>query len=176
MAGQQPKGEQVYHGIAVSAGICRGKILVLHRARHIIARRELAENEIAEEVSRFEKALVETRQQILEIQGKVLEKLSSAEADVFEAHLLMLEDQVLVDEVIRSIRDQKVNAEYAFHTVAERYVTALVAANDEYLRERASDMRDVTGRVLNNLFGHPNDVDLRHLTEPCIVISPLTIT
>jgi phosphoenolpyruvate-protein phosphotransferase (PTS system enzyme I) len=171
MAGQQPKGEQVYHGIAVSAGICRGKILVLHRARHIIARRELAENEITEEVSRFEKALVETRQQILEIQGKVLEKLSSAEADVFEAHLLMLEDQVLVDEVIRSIRDQKVNAEYAFHTVAERYVTALVAANDEYLRERASDMRDLTSRVLDNLLEVRDEFDLHHITEPCILVS-----
>ena len=55
----------------------------------------------------------------------------------------MLEDQVLVDEVIRMIREQKVNADFAFHTVAERYVTALVAANDEYLRERANDMRDL---------------------------------
>jgi len=171
MAGQQPKGEQVYHGIAVSAGICRGKILVLHRARHIIARRELADNEIDEEVSRFEKALVETRRQILEIQGKVLENLSSAEADVFEAHLLMLEDQVLVDEVIRSIRDQKVNAEYAFHTVGERYVTALVAANDEYLRERASDMRDLTSRVLDNLLEVRDEFDLHHIAEPCILIS-----
>ena len=171
MAGQQPKGEKIYHGIAVSAGICRGKILVLHRARHVIARRDLADNEISEEVSRFEKALVETRRQILEIQGKVLENLGSAEADVFEAHLLMLEDQVLVDEVIRSIQDQKVNAEYAFHTVGERYVTALVAANDEYLRERASDMRDLTSRVLDNLLEVRDEFDLHHITEPCILIS-----
>ena len=111
----------------------------------------MADNEVAEEISRFEKALVETRRQILEVQRKVLENLGAKEADIFEAHLLMLEDQVLVDEVIRPIRDQKVNAEYAFHTVAERYVTALVAANDEYLRERASDMRDLTSRVLDNL-------------------------
>ncbi|HLX96509.1 MAG TPA: phosphoenolpyruvate--protein phosphotransferase [Verrucomicrobiae bacterium] len=167
----QPKGEKVFRGIAVSAGICRGKILVLHRARHIIARRGLADHEVNEEVGRFEKALVQTRQQILEIQDKVLKTLSAKEADIFEAHLLMLEDQVLVDEVIRMIRDQQVNADFAFHTVAERYVTALVAADDEYLRERANDMRDLTARVLDNLLEVRDEFDLRHLAEPCILVS-----
>ena len=161
----------MFRGIAVSAGICRGKILVLHRARHIIARRGLADHQVTEEVGRFEKALVQTRQQILEIQDKVLKTLSAKEADIFEAHLLMLEDQVLVDEVIRMIRDQKVNADFAFHTVAERYVTALVAANDEYLRERANDMRDLLSRVLDNLLEVRDEFDLRHLAEPCILVS-----
>jgi len=170
MSGQS-KGEKLFRGIAVSAGICRGKILVLHRARHIIARRGLADGEITEEVGRFEKALVQTLQQILEIQEKVLKNLSAKEADIFEAHLLMLEDQVLVDEVIRMIRDQKVNADYAFHTVAERYVTALVAVDDEYLRERASDMRDLTARVLDNLLEVRDEFDLHHITEPCILVS-----
>jgi phosphotransferase system enzyme I (PtsI) len=170
MSGQS-KGEKLFRGIAVSAGICRGKILVLHRARHIIARRGLAGSEITEEVGRFEKALVQTRQQILEIQDKVLKNLSAKEADIFEAHLLMLEDQVLVDEVIRMIRDQKVNADFAFHTVAERYVTALVSADDEYLRERANDMRDLTARVLDNLLDVRDEFDLRHITEPCILVS-----
>jgi len=168
---EQAKGEKVFHGIAVSAGICRGKILVLHRARHIIARRGLADHELNDEIGRFEKALVQTRQQILEIQGKVLETLSSKEADIFEAHLLMLEDRVLVDEVIKLVRDQKVNADFAFHTVAERYVTALVSANDEYLRERANDMRDLTARVLDNLLEVEDEFDLRHLAEPCILVS-----
>jgi phosphotransferase system enzyme I (PtsI) len=69
------------------------------------------------------------------------------------------------------VRDQKVNADYAFHTVAERYVTALVAADDEYLRERASDMRDLTARVLDNLLEVKDEFDLRHITEPCILVS-----
>ena len=135
---EQAKGEKLFRGIAVSAGICRGKILVLHRARHIIARRGLADHELDEEVGRFEKALVKTRQQILEVQGKVLETLSAKEADIFDAHLLMLEDRMLVDEVIRIIRDQKFNAEYAFHVVAEKYASTLAAIEDDYLRERAT--------------------------------------
>jgi phosphotransferase system enzyme I (PtsI) len=167
----QTKGEKVFRGIAVSAGICRGKILVLHRARHIIAKRELPDLEITLEVSRFEKALVQTRQQISEIQRKVVENMGTKEGDVFEAHLLMLEDRMLVDEVIRSIREQKINAEHAFHAVAERYAAALAGVNDEYLRERADDMRDLTARVLDNLLEVKDQFDLRHITEPCILVS-----
>jgi len=171
MAERQQKGERTFRGIAVSSGICRGKILVLHRTRHVIARRELAENEIAGEIGRFEQALVQTRQQILEVQRKVLKELSAADADVFDAHLLMLEDQVLVDEVIRLVRDQKVNADYAFHTVAERYTEALAGANDEYLRERTADLRDLTARVLDNLLEAKDQFGLHHLAEPCILVS-----
>src|SRR5439155_25139661 len=59
----------------------------------------------------------------------------------------------------------------AFHMVAERYATTLAAVQDDYLRERATDMRDVTERVLNNLLGRAEQIDLKHLKEPCIIIS-----
>jgi phosphoenolpyruvate-protein phosphotransferase (PTS system enzyme I) len=171
MAERLPKGEKILRGIAVSDGVCRGKILVLHRARHIIAQRGISADEVAGETGRFEKSLVQTRQQILEVQRKVVENLGAKEADIFEAHLLMLEDHALVGEVIRLIKEEKVNAEFAFHTVAERYSEALLAANDEYLRERAADMRDLTSRVLDNLLEVKDTFDLHHLTEPCILIS-----
>jgi len=171
MSDRPQKGEKTLHGIAVSDGVCRGKILVLHRARHIIARREIAAGEIAAETSRFEKSLVQTRQQILEVQRKVVENLGAKEADIFEAHLLMLEDHALVGEVIRRVNEEKVNAEYAFHVVAERYAEALLAANDEYLRERAADMRDLASRVLDNLLEVKDALDLHHLNEPCILVS-----
>jgi phosphoenolpyruvate-protein phosphotransferase (PTS system enzyme I) len=167
----QTKGEKVFRGIAVAAGICRGKILVLHRARHIIAKRELPDQEITAEVSRFEKSLVQTRQQISEVQRKVVENMGAKEGDIFEAHLLMLEDRMLVDEVIRLIREQKINAEHAFHAVAERYAAALAGVNDEYLRERADDMRDLTSRVLDNLLEVQDEFDLHHIAEPCILVS-----
>ena len=167
----QDKGEKSFRGIPVSTGVCRGKILVLGRARPTIARRQVADGALAEEVNRLEKALVQTRQQILEVQRKVSEGMGAQEGSIFEAHLLVLEDRTLLDEVVRVIQQQKVNAEHAFHTVAERYATMLSAIEDEYLRERATDMRDVTMRVLNNLLGVEADADLRHLKEPCIIIS-----
>ncbi|HEY4416140.1 MAG TPA: phosphoenolpyruvate--protein phosphotransferase [Verrucomicrobiae bacterium] len=167
----QTKGEKAFRGTAVSAGVCRGKILVLHRARHIISRREIPGAEVTDEIKRFEQVLVQTRKQINEIQRRVLQNMSGSEGDIFDAHLLMLEDRVVIDEVIRQIRDEKTNADYAFHSVCERYIAAMESAEDDYLRERAADMRDLTGRVLDNLLEVKDAFDLRHLTEPCILVS-----
>ena len=169
MSGQL-KGEKVYRGIAVSTGVCRGRVLVLHHTRHVIARRELAADQVNPETSRFEQSLVHTRQQITEVQRRVAETMSSAEADIFDAHLLMLEDPVLIEEVIKTIREQKVNAEFAFHTAAEKYVAVLEAVEDEYLRERAADLRDLANRILANLLDVKDQSDLRHLSEPCILV------
>jgi phosphotransferase system enzyme I (PtsI) len=166
----QTKGEKLFRGIAVSAGICRGKILVLDRAQHVIIKRQLVDAETTVEIGRFEKALVQTRQQISEVQRKLIENMGTKEGDVFEAHLLMLEDRMLVDEVIRTIREQKVNAESAFHEVSERYAAALAGVDDEYLRERAADMRDLTSRVLDNLLQVKSQVDVRKISEPCILV------
>ncbi len=165
------KGEKTFHGIAVSAGVCRGKILVLHRARHLIARREIADENLESEIKRFEHALVRTRTQIKEVQRRVTENMSASEGDIFEAHLLMLEDRVVIDEVFRLIREQKVNADFAYHTVADRYIAAMEQVEDEYLRERAADMKDLTGRVLDNLLEVKDAFDLKHLSEPCILVA-----
>src|ERR1039458_4482995 len=97
--------------------------------------------------------------------------MGAQEGSIFDAHLLVIEDRTLLDEVVRLIQVEKVNAEHAFHTVAERYAATLETIEDEYLRERASDMRDVTTRVLNNLLGLEEEADLRHLKEPCIIVS-----
>ena len=130
----------------------------------------MAGTEVEAEVKRFEQSLVRTRQQITEVQRRVSETMRSNEADIFDAHLLMLEDRVLIEEVIKIIRAQKANAEFAFHTAAEKYITVLEAVEDEYLRERAADLRDLTGRVLDNLLEVKDALDLKHLNEPCILV------
>ncbi len=166
-----PKSEMTFRGIPVSGGICRGKILLQHRTRPAISERQLTDLELVEEVHRLEKVLAQTRQQIIEVQHRVSVAMGATEGGIFDAHLMVLEDRTLMDEVVRLIQGQKVNAEHAFHTVAERYAATLAAVEDDYLRERATDMRDVTERVLNNLMGLDAEVDLRHLNEPCIIIS-----
>src|SRR5882724_780530 len=164
-------GERVFRGIPVSSGVCRGKILVFGRTRPSIFKRQVADGELSQEINRLEKALAQTRHQILEIQRKVSAGMGAAEGSIFDAHLLVLEDRTLLDEVVRVIHEEKVNAEYAFHVVAERYAATLAAIEDDYLRERATDMRDVTARVLNNLLGVEAEIDLRQLKEPCIIVS-----
>jgi phosphotransferase system enzyme I (PtsI) len=165
------KGEKIFRGIPVSNGVCRGKILVLGKPQHTISRQAVPDTRVSEEVTRLERALVQTRQEILEVQRRVSKAMGAKEGSIFDAHLLVLEDRTLIDEVVRMINEEKVNAEFAFHTVAERYATTLAAIEDDYLRERAGDMRDVTTRVLNNLLGKQDEVNLRQLPEPCIIIS-----
>jgi phosphotransferase system enzyme I (PtsI) len=161
----------VLRGIPASAGVARAKIVVLEKPRHAIERRTLAEAEIPDEVSRLQQALLRTREHVRELQKKLAQNIGAEQARIFEAHLLVLEDPSLIDESVLVIQRDKVNAEEAFHVVAERYASALAAVDDEYLRERAADLRDVAARVLNELLGHDHDRDLRHLNEPCIIIA-----
>ena len=164
------RGEKVYRGIPVSAGVCRGKVLVLHQTRHVIAKHVLNADLIGAEIKRFEQSLVRTRQQISEVQRRAAETMGAAQADIFDAHLLMLEDPAVLGETLRLIREELVNADYAFHTAASRYIDAMEKTGDEYLRERAADMKDTTNRVLDNLLEVKGQSDLRHLSEPCILI------
>ena len=164
-------GERVFRGIPVSGGVCRGKVLVHGKPRDSIPSHTVVEDDLPGELARLENALVETRHQILEVQHQVREAMGAEDAGIFDAHLLVLEDPTLMDEVSRLVYSEKTNIVRAFQQVAEKYVETLSAIEDEYLRERASDMRDVTARVLNNLLGRSNTSELQHLQEPCIVIS-----
>jgi phosphoenolpyruvate-protein phosphotransferase (PTS system enzyme I) len=171
VATQLHQGEKTLRGIPVSAGVCRGRILVLDKARPAIEQRSLAEAELPEEINRLQRALVSTREQLQDVQRQLAASLGASHASIFDAHLLVLEDPALIDETVRVIQEEKFNAEYAFHRVTERYATALAKVADEYLRERTTDMRDVSTRVINNLLGRDEHVDLRHLAEPCIIIA-----
>jgi len=164
-------GEKVLRGIPVSDGVCRERIIVLGKPHDAIPRHEVSETELPQEIQRLERALTQTRQQILEVQRKVANALGAKDASIFDAHLLVLDDPTLIDEVNRVIHSQKVNVEYAFQQVAEKYASTLSTMNDEYLRERAADIRDVTTRVLDNLMGRANEAGVRSLKEPCIIIA-----
>ncbi len=171
MTDQAQTGERVYKGIPVSAGVCQGKIYVLHKTQAEVPKYDVAESDLPLQVQRFEQALLLTRQQILEVQRKVSEALNAQEASIFEAHLLVLEDPTLIESVNSAIYSKKINVEAAFKEFADKYTETLSAIDDAYLRERAADMRDVTMRIMNNLMGHGTHPDLQNLSQPCIVVS-----
>src|SRR6266571_2087309 len=165
-------GERIFRGIPVSPGVCRGRVLVFGKpADDLVPERHVPESELPEQVQRLEQALVETRRKILEVQRQVNQGVGAKDAGIFDAHLLVLEDPTLIDAVNRVIAEEKVTAEFAFQKVADQYAKTLSAIDDEYLRERAADMRDVATRVLNHLMGRDEAIDLGHLKEPCIIIS-----
>src|SRR5687768_1463391 len=139
-------GEKVYRGIPVSGGVSHGRIFALKQADNCIPKRAISPDQIPTELERLEKALIQTRQQILEVQRQVEEAMGAEDASIFDAHLLVLEDSTLLDEVTRYLNVHHVNVELAYHEVAEKYAATLAKIDDDYLRERSSDLRDVTAR------------------------------
>ena len=145
--------------------------MVLNHHRIIPAKTNFQTLNQAAEEARFQAALDDTRQQILEVQKRLHDEIGAKQSLIFDAHLLVLEDPVVLEEVKRKIRKEKASSEYALYTASEKYAEALSAVEDSYLSERAADIRDVIQRVLENLTGQSKQVGLSDLTEPCIVVA-----
>ena len=147
------KNETTVQGIAASQGIAYGQVFVYIQSDVEVPSYQVELEKRPDEVARFEKALLVTRQQIAKIQDEVEKNLGSEEALIFDAHLLVLEDQALIGETIREVESTGYNIETCFNKISSRYIQAFSEIDDEYLRERAGDIRDVAQRVLQNLLG-----------------------
>lgn len=170
---EQParSGARTYHGIAVSDGVAHARILRVGQARRQISRETIAPEAIDSEIERLNRALLGTRHDIQKVRDQVSAAMGADEAGLFEAHLLVLEDSTLLNEVLRKIRTEHSCSEAAFNDVFEKYVSVLSSVDDAYLRERAADLRDVAGRVLDHLSGAVQEHDLEKLSEPCILVA-----
>src|SRR5579864_8335819 len=142
-----------FHGMGVSPGIAHGMIHVVRDDLDDVVRYHIEPSQIANEIARFEAALVQTRVQILEMQQKIAEKIGAPDAAIFDAHLLVVEDRTLIDEVLRRLEAEHCNVEWVFQEVATHYAETLSKIDDPYLRERALDIQDVTRRIIRNLQG-----------------------
>jgi phosphoenolpyruvate-protein phosphotransferase (PTS system enzyme I) len=162
--------EVTVQGIAASQGIAHGQIFVYARSEVEVPDYQVDPGKRVDEVARFDKALLTTRQQIAKIQAEVEKNLGPEEARIFDAHLLVLEDQALIAETIRDFEKTGRNIEICFNGVAQRYIQAFSEIGDEYLRERAGDIRDVAQRVLQNLLGQAEN-SLSRLAEKRIVVA-----
>src|SRR5439155_10625556 len=123
-------------------GIARGTIFVYRPEDEAPPLKRIEEKEIPEEIARFETALIATRAQILEMQHRIAESIGAKDAGIFDAHLLVVEDRTLIDEVLRTLARDKTNVEHVFQEVATRYAETLNKIDDPYLRERALDIQD----------------------------------
>ena len=167
------RNEVMYYGIAASSGIAIGIALVVggtNRSSLDLEPKPITEAEVPAETARLNAALAKTRAQILELQARVKSSLASQEASIFEAHLLIVDDKVLMQEVYDGIRKQLQAADVVFAGIMKRYIAAISAVNDQYLKERAADIADVAYRVLDNLSGESRQL-LDHLPGQRILIS-----
>ncbi len=145
--------EKRWQGVAAAPGIARGLIHVFSIESDDVVRYHVDSAQVPTEIGRFENALIQTRAQILEMQQQIAEAIGAKDAGIFDAHLLVVEDQTLIDEVLRRLDADHCNVEFVFQEVANRYVDSLSRIDDPYLRERALDIQDVTKRVIRNLQG-----------------------
>ena len=170
MSGDKAREEIRFHGAGVSPGIAQGAIHVVRDDLDDVARYRIEPAQIANEIGRFEAALIQTRTQILEMQQKIAESIGAKDAGIFDAHLLVVEDRTLIDEVLRKLEADLCNVEWVFQEVATNYAETLSKIDDPYLRERALDIEDVTRRVIRNLQGKAPKAFLA-LTEPHILVA-----
>lgn len=164
------QNEVIITGIAASQGIAYGPTFLYIQSDIEIPSYEVALEKRIDEIARFEHALLVTRQQIQKIQSEVERNLGPDEARIFDAHLLVLEDQALITETIRDFEMSGLNVETCFNNVSQRYIKAFDEIDDEYLRERAGDIRDVAQRVLQNLLGQAGQ-NLSKLADKRVVIA-----
>src|SRR5216110_3509095 len=170
MSGATTPKETRFEGAGVSPGIALGKVHVVRDEFDEVVRYPIASSQVPDEIGRFETALIQTRMQILEMQQRIAESIGAKDAAIFDAHLLVVEDRTLIDEVLRKLETDLCNVEWVFQEVATTYAETLNKIDDPYLRERALDIQDVTKRVIRNLQGKAPKTFLG-LSEPHILVA-----
>ena len=158
---------QIYNGKSVFGGIAIGKISVYQKKEQQVKRVKIDDPE--QEMARYEKAKAEGIKQLQRLYDKALREVGEANAAIFEVHQMMMEDDGYNESVENIIRSQGVNAEYAVATTGDNYAQMFSAMDDDYMRERAADVRDISERLLNILNGEETgavDAD-----EPKIIVA-----
>ena len=157
-------------GIPASPGVSIGRAFLLDSEEVAIPRQSVEPAAVPQEIARFEEALAQTRREIEQIQAKISKELGVEHAEIFNAHLMFLEDRALIDEVIRRLKEENLCVEYVFSEVLAQYIQVFSKVEDEYMRERSSDVEDVGRRILRHLTGLKRR-SLAELTQPVIVVA-----
>lgn len=157
-------------GIPASPGIVFGKALVLKEEKIIIDNQKISEDQIDAEIARFYEGRTAAVAQLSSIRDRALKSLGEDKAAIFEGHLMILEDEELEEEIIGYIRSNKANAAAAASKIIDQQVEMLSEIDDEYLKERAGDIRDIGNRLLKNILGM-HIVDLGEINEEAILVA-----
>jgi len=163
--------EIVLKGIPAAPGIAYGPSFILDKGDFIVPKRLIAALEVDSEIARFEEAIHNAQREIHVLKDKIAQNMGPGHAQIFDAHLLVLEDVVLLDQVTCGIRDTKASAEYVFSNVIRKFVEAFTKIPDEYLRERATDVNDISKRVLKYLMDESKLHDLDSLQDDLIIVA-----
>ena len=157
-----------FKGTGASPGIALGKALVVEHKELVIEKRTITD--VDAEIAKLRDAIQVSKVELEKVKEKAAKELGEAEAEIFGAHLLVLEDPELTGAAEAKIADEKVNADFALNEIKEMFVAMFESMDNEYMRERAADIKDVTNRVLRHLLGI-KVVDLSALDEEVVLVA-----
>ena len=168
------RSQIVLTGIDASPGIAIGEAYVVDRRDLAIPEYEITPGAVEAEIGRFRHALEKSKEQLLKVKERISAVQGLDHLFIIDTHLMILEDVMIVDETMRNIREQRVNAEHALRMVVNRVAALFNAIDDEYIRERRSDLDYVADRVMRNLVGEKQEVSPKPRGESIIVAHDLS--
>src|SRR5947209_10531976 len=161
---------RTYKGIGVSPGIAIGHAVIIEKRVTSVYRVPIREEEVDGEVTRFLEALEKTKDELLDLKAKVSRSMGDEYASIFEAHAMIVGDASFADRVVQKIEHEQVNAEWALSEVDEELQARFQSFDDQYLRERVADVKDVTQRMLVNLQGIVHH-DVSEITHDVVILA-----
>jgi phosphotransferase system enzyme I (PtsI) len=169
-AAQTRSDIRTYKGVGVSPGIAIGRAVIVEKRVASVYRIPIRDEEVEAEVRRFREALVKTRDELLDLKQKVSRSMGEEYAQIFEAHAMIVGDASFSEKVAQKIELEQVNAEWALAEVQEELQARFASFEDDYLRERVADVKDVAERVLVNLQGIAHH-ELSEINHDVIIIA-----
>jgi len=169
--GESGSGAEVeIKGFSVSKGIAHGEAFVLLHKELETPVYEIRDSDKPAEIKRFEAAILKARKDILELKSELSAKVGEAEAAIFDAHILVLEDVAVMQETLSMFGKKNYNIEYCYSSVINKFIAAFERIDDPYIKERIADFKDVSRRVLGNMLG-VQTAKIGAFSDPLVLVS-----
>ena len=162
---------QCFQGKSVYKGIAMGSIVVLKKDDYQVKRTRIEDPEA--EVKRVDAALEKSKEQLQKLYDKAVKEVGEASAAIFEVHQMMLEDDDYLEAIQNTIRTEQINAEYAVATTGDNFAEMFASMDDDYMKARSADIKDISERLVRNLSGQ-EDTDLSSIDPSVIVADDLS--
>ena len=162
---------QCFQGKSVYKGIVLGPVVVLRKNDYQVKRTKTEDPEA--EIGLVQKAIEDSKEQLQKLYDKALKEVGEASAAIFEVHQMMLEDDDYLDAIQNMIRTENINAEYAVAVTGDNFSEMFASMDDDYMKARAADIKDISERIVRNLSGQ-GDTDLSSIEPSVIVADDLT--
>lgn len=161
---------KILSGIPASPGIGMGKAFLLDREKITIEKRKLSLDEVEKEIERFKKGIEETKKELLMVKIRVGKRVAPEQAKIFDFQLMILEDEVINNEVIKKIKETLTNAEFVYRKTIEDTVKAISSSKDDYIKERVFDIEAVSTRLLSHLLGVKH-LPVSSISRPIVLLA-----